>query len=162
MKSKIAVAFSVCLIGLVGCGKKGLMGSGDDGPARAEELSGGALIDQMSSQSTMTTLKDLYVAADTNVVTDIEEDNTLVSNCQLTLPETEKQVAAHWIPAGTKYRVYAGKIGDDRSLALSIEEGEPFEVPRLSCWTIPGDMQPITVEFLKAALAPSFSIDARQ
>lgn len=162
MKSKIALVISVCLVGLVGCGKKGLLGRGDSAPARAEELAGDALIDQMGSQSTFTTLKDLYIESDTNVITDIEEDNSLVSNCSLTLNEKEKQPAAHWIPAGTSFTVVSSRIGEDRSFALAIEDGDTFSVPRLSCWTLPGDTQPLTISFLRAALAPTFAVDARQ
>ena len=129
---------------------------------RTAELPADALLDQLGSTSTFTTIRDLYVAGGVNFVTDIVEDNNKVTSCILNLPQSARKVAAYWIPIGTTFPIVKAKIGEDRSFALATEEGDPFVVPRLSCWTLAGDLQPLTVQFLSEALAPTFIVDARQ
>ncbi len=162
MKSKIAMLV-VGLAFTVGCGGGG-SGGGAGGPSslRTEELPADAMIDQLGSSSTFTTTRDLYVAGGLNFVTDIIEDNSKVASCVLNLPQSARSVSAYWIPIGTTYPIVHAKIGEDRSFALATEDGDPFDVPRLSCWTLAGDTQPLTIQFLRDALAPSFTVDARQ
>ncbi len=157
------------LIGLtftftVGCGGSSSGGEGASAQAnlRTAELPADALLDQMGPTSSFTTTRDLYVAGGLNFVTDIIEDNSKVASCVLNLPQSARAVSAYWIPAGTSYPIVKTKIGEDRSIALATEEGDPFDVPRLSCWTLVGDIQPLTVQFLRDAIAPSFTVDARQ
>lgn len=167
MKSKFSVLFVMGLVisitAACGSGSGGSgSSSGGDESLRTAELPAEALIDQLGPTSTFTTTRDLYVGGGLNFVTDIIEDNTKVSTCVLNLPQSARSVAAYWIPAGTTYPVVKAKIGEDRSFALATEEGDPFVVPRLSCWTLPGDNQELTIQFLRDALAPSFTVDARQ
>ncbi len=163
MKSKIAF-FVLGLALTVGCGGSGGSGGapGGDSSLRTAELPSDALINQLGPTSTFTTSRDLYVASGLNFVTDIVEDNMKVTSCILTLPQSARAVAAYWIPIGTSFPIVQAKIGEDRSFALATEEGDPFDVPRLSCWTLAGDTQPLTIQFLRDAVAPTFSIDARQ